>query len=192
MRMSEYSKYSLEQLENWIHDALCSNEISAREIYDTIYKIVNEDYHYYKNHSEKAYDLMLFLNSNGNHIEKEKSNTLFCDSTDASENCKKSWTSFWEETDQSEKEIDSICEDVKESKGYSQYYYDYTRNDINRKNPFKQNKWVLPVEQSAIDGSGDYYVTFPEDLLEAANLKEGDEINWVDNGDGSYTLKKVN
>jgi len=43
-----------------------------------------------------------------------------------------------------------------------------------------------------IDGpSGEYFVCFPDDLLEAANLKEGDEIKWVDNGDGSYTIRKV-
>jgi bifunctional DNA-binding transcriptional regulator/antitoxin component of YhaV-PrlF toxin-antitoxin module len=29
-------------------------------------------------------------------------------------------------------------------------------------------------------------------LLEAANLKEGDTVEWVDKGDGSYILRKVN
>jgi bifunctional DNA-binding transcriptional regulator/antitoxin component of YhaV-PrlF toxin-antitoxin module len=27
-------------------------------------------------------------------------------------------------------------------------------------------------------------------LLEAANLKEGDEVEWVDNKDGSYIIRK--
>lgn len=54
----------------------------------------------------------------------------------------------------------------------------------------KVKKWQLPVEA---DGpSGEYFVTFPDDLLEAANLKEGDKVEWVDQGDGSYLLKKVN
>ena len=49
-------------------------------------------------------------------------------------------------------------------------------------------KWSLPVE---IDGpSGEYYVTFPDDLLEAANLKEGDQVEWVDLGNGSFKLIK--
>ena len=34
-------------------------------------------------------------------------------------------------------------------------------------------------------------VTFPDNLLEAANLKEGDEIEWIDQGDGAYILRKV-
>ncbi len=51
-------------------------------------------------------------------------------------------------------------------------------------------KWSLPVE---IDGaSGEYYVTFPDDLLEAINLKEGDQVEWIDNNDGTWTLKNIN
>ena len=56
----------------------------------------------------------------------------------------------------------------------------------------KVKRWVLPVQQAcAIDDDGEYFINFPDDLLEAANLKEGDQINWVDNGDGSYLLRKV-
>ena len=53
-------------------------------------------------------------------------------------------------------------------------------------------KWVLPVERKIEDGIDDYYIQFPDDLLEAANLKPGDEIEWVDRGDGSYLLRKPN
>jgi bifunctional DNA-binding transcriptional regulator/antitoxin component of YhaV-PrlF toxin-antitoxin module len=49
-------------------------------------------------------------------------------------------------------------------------------------------KWVLPVEKVYEN----YFVSFPDDLLEVANLKEGDEIEWIDRGDGSYLFKKVN
>ena len=50
-----------------------------------------------------------------------------------------------------------------------------------------KKKWVLPVEQV----HDDYFVSFPDDLLEAAKLKEGDEVNWIDNGDGSFSIRKV-
>lgn len=53
--------------------------------------------------------------------------------------------------------------------------------------PNKTKNWVLPVEA---DPSGEYFLTFPDDLLDAAGLKEDDEIEWFDNGDGSYVLKK--
>jgi len=51
-------------------------------------------------------------------------------------------------------------------------------------------KWQLSVQ---VDGlTGECYVNFPDDLLEAAGLEEGDVVKWVDNNDGSFTIVKVN
>jgi hypothetical protein len=52
----------------------------------------------------------------------------------------------------------------------------------------KQSKWILPVE---MDSSGECYVNLPDDLLGAANLKDNDKVEWVDNKNGTYTLRKV-
>lgn len=54
-------------------------------------------------------------------------------------------------------------------------------------------KWQLPIEEEDdyMTGEKEYFITFPEDLLEAANLKEGDEVEWVDRNDGSFLLRKV-
>jgi hypothetical protein len=101
---------------------------------------------------------------------------LSCDKDDPSPECQGAWNSFWEESNNS----------------HSKHYYEYDRNDPNRENPFKKDKvvkWQLPIE---IDGaSGEYYVMFPDDLMEAANIQEGDTVEWVDQGDGSYILRKV-
>lgn len=163
-----YKKYSLDQLEKWMHDALSCSEATPQEIYDVIKKVVEENYYTYKNETEKCYELLALLNGNGKgHIKigDEKSTNYpnddgiyFCESDDSSPYCKGSWNDFWESVD------------------------DVIKND-------KVNKWQLPVE---VDGlTGDCFVNFPDDLLEAANLKEGDQIEWVDRGDGSYQLKKV-
>ena len=45
-------------------------------------------------------------------------------------------------------------------------------------------KWVLPVDDNGV-------LIFPEDLLEAANLKEGDKIEWIPQDDQSCILRKV-
>ena len=61
-------------------------------------------------------------------------------------------------------------------------------------NSAKQDKvvrWQLPVERKIEDGVDDYYIQFPDDLLEAANLKPGDDIEWIDQNDGSFILRKV-
>jgi len=50
-------------------------------------------------------------------------------------------------------------------------------------------KWSLPVEEAE---DGEYYITFPEDLLEAAKLSPGDNVEWVDLTENTYLLRKVN
>jgi bifunctional DNA-binding transcriptional regulator/antitoxin component of YhaV-PrlF toxin-antitoxin module len=132
----DYKKYSLERLEEWVHDAISSAEASPQEIYDVIKGVVEEQYYYFKQHTGRCYELLCLLNGNG--------------------------------------------------KGHIQAYDEY----VQMKKEDKVIKWQLPVQ---VDGlTGDCFVEFPDDLLEAANLKEGDQVEWVDRGDGSYLLKKVN
>ena len=49
--------------------------------------------------------------------------------------------------------------------------------------------YTLQVEQNEI--TGEYYFILPEKLLKKMNWKEGDDIEWINNKDGSVTLKKV-
>jgi hypothetical protein len=88
----------------------------------------------------------------------------FCDKDDTSEECKQNWNDFWQYTDE---EIDAMC----------------TAAGVKD----KVKRWILPVEENG----DDCVVTFPDDLLEAANLKEGDQIEWVPQDDGSCILRKV-
>ena len=54
-------------------------------------------------------------------------------------------------------------------------------------------KWRLPVEEVEDSDTDEieYVITFPDDLLEAANLTPGDEVEWVDRNDGSFILRKI-
>jgi hypothetical protein len=54
-------------------------------------------------------------------------------------------------------------------------------------------KWQLPVEEGTdcVTGEQEYFITFPDDLLEAANLKRGDEVEWISTDDHNYLLRKV-
>jgi antitoxin component of MazEF toxin-antitoxin module len=49
-------------------------------------------------------------------------------------------------------------------------------------------KWLLPVEKEA---DGEYYIILPEDLLNAANLTPGDNVEWVELTKDSYLIRKV-
>jgi len=117
----DYKNYSLQQLEDWIHDAL--QEASPQEVYATIRKVVQEQHNYHKERAQKCFDFLELLNGH---------------------------------------RLVNFDDQVK--------------------------KWVLPVQ---VDEDDVYYIHLPNDLLEAANLKAGDQVDWVNQGDGSYLLKKV-
>ncbi len=224
----DYKKYSLENLEKWVEDALNSAEASPQEIYDCVRKVVEDNYYCYKNQTSRCYELLALLNGNGKgHIPAydeyvEKKENLVCDKDSSSEECKNSWTSFWEEhyypeeykgstvssvmppwghsdmeaLKYTDEELNAMCDKAEsdEEKNKCREYnlreaeYYNKRAELDAKHD-KVKKWVIPVE---VDGpSGEYFVQFPNDLLEAANLKAGDTVEWIDQGDGSYILKKT-
>jgi hypothetical protein len=156
----DYKKYSLEKLNEWVNDAVSCSEATPHEIYDVIKGVVEENYHCYKNHTERCYELLALLNGNGRgHIEAyddyvDSKSNLKCDKDNPSPECQGAWNDFWR---------DDVIKD-------------------------KVVKWQLPVEEDPI---GEYFVTFPDDLLKAANLMEGDQVEWVDQGNGSYLLRKI-
>lgn len=49
--------------------------------------------------------------------------------------------------------------------------------------------WTITVELD--EETGDLILPLPKDLLESKGWKEGDELEWIDNQDGSWTLEKV-
>jgi len=202
-----YKNYSLEKLEEWVHDALSCGDASPHEIYSVVRKVVQDEYNYHKEQSQKCLGLLELLSGHRpvsfDDLENQDK-ILSCDKNDPSPECKGAWNDFWENVDENNSREYNLREaeyynkraelDISNSSSNyekSKYYYDYTRNDLNRKNPFSDKvvKWQLPVEVDEV--TEEYFVSFPEDLLEAANLKEGDQVEWVDRGDGSYLLRKV-
>ena len=210
--MTDYKKYSLENLENWLHDAISSGDATPREIYDVIIGVVKESYEHHKQQADQSEELINLL-SNGwtkEEVLKEReyyepSDTFtfkFCGSDDTSPECVTSWNDFWMDDTIGEYQLREAEYYNKESvklDGYSvdglshsKYWYEYDRNDPNRPNPFGDRvvKWRLPVQ---VDGlTGDCFVNLPDDLLERAGLKEGDTVEWIDRGDGSFEMRKVN
>jgi len=52
-----------------------------------------------------------------------------------------------------------------------------------------ENKiWTVTIEE---DENGEAILPFPQELLDANGWAEGDELEWFDNGDGSWTLEKI-
>ncbi len=205
-----YKKYSLENLENWLNDAISSGDATPQEIYDVITKVVRENYEYHKQQSDLSNELLGLLNGvkkldidmseflrereyyeQSNMTEQELSqykDSLICDKDDSSPECQGAWNDFWSDFWSDDVKVDGYSVN---GLSHSKYWYEYDRNDPNRENPFvdKVVKWHLPVQ---VDGlTGECYIQLPDDLLEVTNLKEGDQVQWIDRKDGSFELRKV-
>jgi hypothetical protein len=169
--VTDYKKYALGQLENFLYDAM-SAEATPQEIYDTIRDAVQDNLNVYTKSADQARKLLSLLNG---HRPVDFGG--------------------WEiELQYTDKEIEEMCaaaeleQDLRNVGGFLKQDRD---SNFPGENTVKDNvkKWVLPVED---DGpSGEYFITFPDDLLEAANLKEGDQIRWINNNNGSFTMTKV-
>jgi len=49
--------------------------------------------------------------------------------------------------------------------------------------------WTVVLEE-ADDGSGDLILPFPDEFLKETGWVEGDILEWIDNENGSYSLRK--
>jgi hypothetical protein len=189
--MSNYKKYSLGQLKNFLYDAMGAAEATPQEIYDAIVGVVKDNYYTYKHQTSQASELLALLNGNGKgHIPAYDDYAKEVLSEKEYYYGKDYAMKPWEHSDieygihYPDKELQHDLENVG----------DFLKQDRNSNFPNENTvkdrvkKWVLPVEVS--NDLEDYVVTFPDDLLEAANLKEGDQVEWHDQGDGSYLLKK--
>lgn len=154
--MTDYKSYSLEQLENWIHDAICAGEASPHEIYSTIRKSVQEEYNIHRNLADRCFGLLELLSGH------------------RPVNLSDDW------------KIDDV---LKEKEYYEPSMPPWGHSDLEYMVHNTVNKWVLPVEIDA--ASGEYYLQLPDDLLNSLGWKEGDTLEYSDNKDGSFRVKKV-
>jgi hypothetical protein len=70
--------------------------------------------------------------------------------------------------------------------------YKGTWNSFWEEDVIKEDKvvrWQLPVEEDTVNG--EYFITFPDDLLEAANLSPGEEVEWIEQEVGTFLLRKI-
>ena len=155
--MTDYKKYALGQVENFLYDAM-SAEATPQEIYDTIRDAVQDNLNVYTKSADQARELLSLLNG---HRPVDFGG--------------------WEiELQYTDKELDEMCAAAE------------LEQDLKNVDEFLKTdeviKWSLPVEEQE---DGEYYITLPDDLLEATNFNEGDQIEWIPQDNGSYLLKKV-
>jgi hypothetical protein len=164
-----------------------NSDASPHEIYSAIREAVREDYYYHKNCISRASGLLELLSG---HRPIKDNSVLQCDKDDKSPECQNAWNDFWEEYYYPEEHkksanLDKEVEEIRKAGGY-----EWTPEVKNDK---AVRHWVLPVEEVKDEDTDEniYCVSFPDDLLEAANLKEGDLVEWIDNEDGTWLIRKI-
>ena len=54
----------------------------------------------------------------------------------------------------------------------------------------QKTSWELTVEEDPV--TGELILQLPKEFLDVQGWKEGDELDWTNNKDGSWILSKVN
>ena len=109
-----YKKYSLEQLDNWVNDALNCEDLTPQDIYETITNVVDESVEYHKKYLTKSIELLSLLKGHRPSFEIDTSLDDIDASSGVSSATKKDWVDFWEETyrpqQYTEEEMDAMCD----------------------------------------------------------------------------------
>ena len=127
-----YKKYSLEQLDNWVNDALNCEDLTPQDIYDTVVKCVDESVEYHKKYLTKSIELLSLLKGNRpvDFLDEYQTKPFSAVS-------EKDWADFWEENyypeeshNYTEEELNAMCDAAEEKEKCREYnlreaeYYD--------------------------------------------------------------------
>lgn len=193
----DYKKHALENLTNWLHDCVSCEEVSSQEIYETIKEVIEDNYKVYNNLATKCKDLMNMISvDNPDYFKYEmsmeddliklgKSPVTYEEMISAG--YEMTGDGFW-----CPKETQSI--DPKGNYVETDQYYvpnSIETDDIifSDNSPKPEKMWTVNVEKDSTND--EYFFTLPEELVEKLSWKEGDEVEYIDNGDGSFLIKKT-
>jgi hypothetical protein len=189
--MTDHKDYSLKQVENFLYDAM-SADATAQEIYDVIKGVVEDNYNVYKNATQKAYDLLALLNGNGEgHISDaiSRGNKIHQEVEDllqeypVSKVEEKLKTPIQQNLQYTDEEMDAMTASEEKElivKGFVKV------NGFWQK---PKTSWIVKIEMDGL--TGDAYIPIPDDLFDIAGWDVDDELEWCDNKNGSYILRKV-
>ena len=115
-----YKKYSLQQLDNWVNDAMNCEDLTPQDIYDTVIKCVDDNLEYHKKNLTKSIELLSLLKG-------QRPVDLSGNVTDASAH---DFDDFWYGSQYTEEEMNSMCDAAADKEKCREYnlreaeYYD--------------------------------------------------------------------
>ena len=170
---ADHKDYSLKQVENFLYDAM-SADASAQEIYDVIKGVVEDNYNVYKNATQKAYELLGLLNGNGEgHIS----------SYPVSKVEEKLKTPIQQNPQYTEGEMDAMTKKAQEEE------YLISKGYIKEDGYWRKSKtWTVEIQMDGL--TGDAFIPIPDEVMELVGWDLYDELEWHNQGDGSFKLIK--
>jgi hypothetical protein len=115
-----YKKYSLEQLDNWVNDAVNCEDLTPQDIYDTIVNVVDESVEYHKKYLTKSIELLSLLKGHREVDFGNEGNITLGGTSD--------WNDFWEENyypeehkQYTEEELNAMCDAAEEKEKCREY-----------------------------------------------------------------------
>ena len=115
-----YRNYSLQQLDNWVSDAMNCEDLTPQDIYDTVIKCVDDNLEYHKKYLTKSIELLSLLKG-------QRPVDLSENVTDASAH---DFDDFWYGKQYTEEEMNSMCDAAADKEKCREYnlreaeYYD--------------------------------------------------------------------
>ena len=115
-----YRNYSLQQLDNWVSDAMNCEDLTPQDIYDTVIKCVDDNLEYHKKNLTKSIELLSLLKG-------QRPVDLSENVTDASAH---DFDDFWYGKQYTEEEMNSMCDAAADKEKCREYnlreaeYYD--------------------------------------------------------------------
>lgn len=199
----DYKKHALENLTNWLHDCVSCEEMSSQEIYDTIKEVIVDNYKVYNNLATKCKDLMDMISvDNPDYFKYEMSMEddliklgKFPATYDEmiSAGYEITGDGFWCPKENQNMNIDPKGNYVETDQYYIPNLIENTDIIFSDNSPklfnYPEKMWTVNIEKDSTND--EYFFTLPEELVEKLSWKEGDVVEYIDNKDGSFTIKKT-
>jgi len=180
-----YKKYSLEQLDNWVNDAVNCEDLTPQDIYDTIVKCVDESVEYHKKYYTKSVELLSLLKG-------QRSVNLDVNDKD--------WEDFWQEQDQisqnyTEEELNAMCDAAEKTEKEKCREYNLREAEYYNKRAELDAKHISKVDGYSVDGIGhsQYYYDVERNKTYDQMIEEGwqmtDDGFWIkETGKGTMSV----
>ena len=170
-----YKNYSLQQLDNWVSDAMNCEDLTPQDIYDTVIKCVDDNIEYHKKYLTKGIELLSLLKN------QRKVDYIDFDTDE------KDWENFWYEQNEisqhySDEDLNAMCDAAADKEKCREYnmreaeYYN-KRAQLDLEETAKQLEIARKVDSGEVEVETRNRKTYDEMIAEGWQMT--DDGFWI-------------